>query len=147
MNNRKIFRLVLVGYCLLLAVSIILTFMLDDGSLDKAWEALPDLGFFNQSVGFFTNNEIVSFIIVCVFIAVSVASIVGVFLFKNWARWLTFWLTVIIYPTSIFFGPSIFWGWEMALNDIGNVLFGAILAAMFLSPISLEFNKAITADR
>jgi hypothetical protein len=140
MRNRVLFRLLIVGlFVFELAVGAAFYFF-DNGGLDSAWEALP------ESYDWYSLLE--SNLIITMFVGVSIilvllAGLLGVLLFKNWGRWLYLGSSVLILPISIFTGPTIYYGWESALWDISNMANGAIILAMFLPPISNEFNKSI----
>ena len=140
MSNRVLFRLLIVGLLAFeLAVGAALYFF-NDGALDSAWEALP------ESYDWYSLLE--SNLIVTISVGVSIlllllAGLLGVLLFKNWGRWLYLGSSVLILPISIFSGPTIYYGWESALWDIASMANGAIMLAMFLPPISNEFNKSI----
>jgi hypothetical protein len=90
----------------------------------------------------FTILAIVGFLLVLAIIA----SFIGVLLFRNWGRWFYLGSTILIYPVSIFIGPTIYYGWESALWDTANMVNGAIMLSMFLPPINNEFNKSNQPD-
>ena len=140
MKNRVIFRLLIVA---LLAFELAIgaaSYFFNDEALDPAWEVLP------ETYDLYSLLE--SNFIVAIFVSVSIifallASLVGVLLFKNWGRWIYLGSSILILPVSIFTGPTIYFGWESTLWDIANMANGAILIALFLPPISNEFNKSI----
>lgn len=140
MNNRIIFRLLIVGLLVFELAIGATSYFFDSDALDPAWEVLP------ETYDWYPLLE--SNLIVTIFVSVSIilallASLVGVLLFKNWGRWLYLGSSILILPVSIFTGPTIYYGWESALWDIANMANGAIILAMFLPPITSEFNKSI----
>ncbi len=144
MSNRAVFRLALIGILVYeLAIGAALYFF-DDGTLDPAWELLP------ETVGwhiYFESHFMASVAIGGVVILLLVAGLVGVLLFRNWGRWLYLGSNVLIFPISIFSGPIIYYGWESVLWDTASMANGAIMLAMFLPPISSEFNKQSKQDK
>ncbi|MCX4030235.1 hypothetical protein H0A36_26490 [Endozoicomonas sp. SM1973] len=142
MSNRAIFRLAVIGLLVFeLAISVALYFF-DDGALDPAWEILP------QAIdwqSYLESNLTISIIAGLSLIIVLLASLVGMLMFKSWGRWLYLISTLLIFPVTIVTGPTIYYGWEVALWDIVNMVNGAIMLAMFLPPISNEFNRVKAA--
>ncbi|BFM48775.1 hypothetical protein [Marinomonas sp. THO17] len=138
MSNRVIFRLAVIGLLIAeLAIGVALYF-LDSGALDAAWEQLP------ESIDWYTyleSNFVTSVALLILLLVAILGSLVGVLLFKNWGRWLYLGSTVLIFPVSIFTGPTIYYGWENAVWDITSMVNGALILSMFLPPISNEFNK------
>jgi hypothetical protein len=140
MSNRTAFRLIIIGLVVFeLAIGYV-SYFFDDGTLDSAWELLPETV---NWYPYFETHFITSIVVVFLLILVIVASLVGVLLFRNWGRWLYLSSTVLIFPVSLFTGPTIYYGWESALWDTANMANGAIMLSMFLPPISKEFNKNI----
>lgn len=143
MNNRVVFRLLIVGlFAYELAVGAALYFF-DNGSLDSDWEVLPET---YDLYSFLESNLIVTTFVAVSIMVLFLASLAGVLLFKNWGRWLYLGGSALILPVSIFTGPTIYYGWESALWDIANMANGAVMLAMFLPPISNEFNKLSQQD-
>jgi len=139
MSNRAIFRLAVIGLLVFeLAIGVAFYF-LDDGALDAAWEQLPDA---TDWYTYIESHLAISVALLLLLVAI-VGSLVGVLLFKNWGRWLYLGNTMINFLVSIVTGPTIYHGWELALWDITNMINGALMLAMFLPPISNEFNKSI----
>jgi len=71
-----------------------------------------------------------------------IASWVGLFLYKSWARWLyaaTGLVLGIIYVPISFMDFTLTWGLPSALNDLASVVSGAILATIFLTPLAHRF--------
>lgn len=69
------------------------------------------------------------------------AGIIGLFLTKRWARGLSLYLTLLgllMYPVL---GPSIASGWGSALKELAALLWGAILASAYLSPVAEAFAR------
>ena len=139
MNNRVVFRLAIIGVLVFDLAIGAAVYWFDDGSLDPARELLPD-DFYWAS--FQESHFILSMVLGGLLVVTMIASIVGVLLFRNWGRWLYVGVTVLVFPISILTGASLYYGWESALWDVASMAYGAILLAMFLPPISNEFNSS-----
>ena len=139
MSNRAIFRLAVIGILIFdLASGGIITFF-DDGSLDAAWELLPETFDWNSLI---EEYLVLTISILAIILVMSILSLVGVVLFKAWGRWLYLTVTLLIFPFSIIAGPVINYGWETALFDFANMFHGAIILSMFLQPIASEFKSS-----
>jgi hypothetical protein len=69
------------------------------------------------------------------------AAMVGLWLFRPWApRWAlaTTALSVAIFVPQ---GANAVSGWSMALTDLSSMLWGAVLALTFFSPLSARFAR------
>jgi hypothetical protein len=69
------------------------------------------------------------------------AGIVGLFLMKRWARGLSLYLTLLsllMYPVL---GPNLASGWGSALTELAALLWGAILACAYFSPVAEAFAR------
>ena len=74
-----------------------------------------------------------------------VAGAVGMFLFKRWGRSLSFWLSaaaLLAYPVS---GPVVFSGWSAALYELSTIIWGAVLALAYFSPLAARFGDPAPA--
>lgn len=143
MSNRVIFRFAVIGLLAFQIASGVALYYLDDGSLDSAWELLPEP---IDWYGYFESHIVIAILASLSVVLVIVASLIGVLLFQSWGRWLYLSSTLLISPLSIITGPIIYFGWEIALWDILSMANGAIMLAMFLPPISNEFNKLSQQD-
>ena len=100
-----------------------------------------------------TNSEMMIAVFYLVFLLVlipaTIASWIGLFLYKNWGRWLYFAMTV--FSTLLNLSISIFdfsatWGFVSSLLEIDCMLTGAILVMIFLTQLANRFNKPIEAS-
>ena len=69
------------------------------------------------------------------------AAMVGLWLFRPWApRWalVTTALSVALFVPQ---GANAVSGWSMALTDLSSILWGAVLALTFFSPLSARFAR------
>ena len=71
-----------------------------------------------------------------------VASIVGMFLFKKWARTITVVITIFSIMSTPFMGIWIGMPIDTMFGDISAYLFGALLCMSYLEPLNSEFNNA-----
>jgi hypothetical protein len=72
----------------------------------------------------------------------ALAGIFGLFLFKPWGRLLSLLSTIgglIVFP---FFGPSLSGGIESTLWEASTLVWGAILALAYYSPVAALFERA-----
>ncbi len=68
-----------------------------------------------------------------------IAGVVGLLLFRAWARTLTLWLTVLglaIYPLL---GSSVYSWLSLGLTETGAILWGAVLAFAYTEPVKSYF--------
>ena len=75
------------------------------------------------------------------FAATWIVGLIGLFYFKPWARSLSLYSTLagfLIFPLS---GPSLFSAIELGLADGASILWGAILAISYFSPIRDRFGR------
>lgn len=143
MSNRTRFRMAVIGILFLEIAIAVALYFLDDGSLDSAWEMLPES--FDWFV-FVESNFVISILSGMLILFLLITSLVGVLLFRDWGRWLYLGSTLLLFPIYLFSGPTIYYAWESALWDITCMAEGAILVSMFLPPISNEFNKLSPQD-
>lgn len=85
--------------------------------------------------------------IILLLVVISSVSLYGLLQFKNWARWLyvislalTFPLTLCLTPVTVE-GP-----FETILYSMGEMLFGAIIALIFFSPVSKFFQREASTN-
>ncbi|NRD74134.1 hypothetical protein HQQ94_12985 [Shewanella sp. VB17] len=138
MNNRVVFRLAVIGLFIFEIAICVALYFFDDGALDSAWQLLP------ETVDWYIYFESYPAIVaVAMFglLSLIVVSFIGVLLFRNWARWLYLGSAVLVSLVSLFTGPIISYAWEHVLWEIASMTNGAIMLAMFLPPISNQFNK------
>lgn len=73
---------------------------------------------------------------------VGIIAFIGLFLFKPWART----LNVALVPVALAFWPlagyTVSSGWAQALDYIALILWGAVLAVAYLTPLSERFTAA-----
>lgn len=77
--------------------------------------------------------------IMLLIIGALVVGAVGLYLFKSWGRSLSFWLTLTAMPVTIVAGPTLTSGLESALWEISTLLWGALLALAYYSPVADSF--------
>ncbi|MDB5746734.1 MAG: hypothetical protein JWP72_1582 [Massilia sp.] len=67
------------------------------------------------------------------------ATTIGMWLFRRWARTLSLWLSVLLLPLTLLAGPILEAPFESMFNDLSMVLFGAMMAVAYFSPLSARF--------
>ncbi len=130
MRTRTAFRIVVVAEWVVIVAGLVATFSLE-GSLPPLlqeyleWEA-------NQPL---ITSDIVLLAVVLLPIPLCLISSIGLFFFKNWARWLYLACSLLIYSTSLFFGPTVEHGVAGVIDDLSVVLEGFILGLAFFGNV------------
>ncbi len=88
-----------------------------------------------------STSSIVIGIIGGLFLIASIASFVGLFIFKRWARTITVILTALTFIGTPFMGVVVLLPVEAMLFDLSATLYGVMLAMCFLPPISNHFSQ------
>jgi ribosomal protein L37AE/L43A len=82
------------------------------------------------------------FLLFVILVAVLITSWIGLFKYRNWARWLyagaLLFGSIVFVPYSCF-DISVHWGLSTSVSEIGSYITGSILAIIFLSPLAAEF--------
>ena len=74
-------------------------------------------------------------------LAAWLAGLVGLFLYKKWGRTLSLYVTAATLLISPFFGVMLSSGIESALFEASSMVWGALLALSYFSPISDRFGR------
>ena len=69
-------------------------------------------------------------------LAAIIAGVAGLFFFKRWGRTVSLYATILSLVLYVFSGPEIYSAWESALFEVSSLLWGAILALAYYSPIA-----------
>lgn len=72
----------------------------------------------------------------------TVASTLGLYAFRRWGRALSLWSMVVVLPMTWLTGPILRTPLENALDIASSMLFGAVLALAYWSPVSARFDPA-----
>ena len=75
-------------------------------------------------------------------VVILIVGYVGLWLFKSWGRALSLWTTVLGCVLTATFGPSLSGGLSAAFYDASMLLWGAVLALAYASPIAHHFRSA-----
>jgi hypothetical protein len=70
-----------------------------------------------------------------------IATSAGLWLFQPWARSCSLWATIITVPLLMWAGPGVSSGVGNALNYGSVVLWGAVLAVAYWSPLAVRFER------
>jgi hypothetical protein len=68
-----------------------------------------------------------------------VVSTLGLYAFRRWGRTLSLWSMALIMPVTWMTGPILQAPLESALDMTSSMLFGAVLALAYWSPVSVRF--------
>jgi len=135
MMSTKQFRMLLVFYF----VSLIAFFTVDfipgvyPALLDELKAHLPDPEFFGMPWLLFGVGVPLVF--------ASLLGLVGLFLLKPWGRFISLYSTLISFFLYPVLGATVSSGSQAALAEISAILWGAVLACAYFSPVSAQFSK------
>jgi hypothetical protein len=73
--------------------------------------------------------------------AAALAGIVGLFLFKGWGRLLSVVSTIAGLIVLVFTGPTLYGAAEYMFWEASTLLWGAILALAYYSPVAIHFER------
>lgn len=143
--TRNLFRLLLLlslSLCIVSAVMDMLFPNLISPAITAAVEneALPPI---TESAWFVT--------VAITLVIASIICTIGLFFFRRWARIGALYTTVLFFGAYPIFGASVMSGWASALNEASLILWGAVLAVAYFSPIQDQFissgaNPAVKRD-
>ncbi|HSH54445.1 MAG TPA: hypothetical protein VK967_05385 [Methylotenera sp.] len=68
------------------------------------------------------------------------AGMVGLIFFKNWARFLSLYTTILSFFLLPLLGPGLASGWAAAFYNASFIMWGAVLAVAYYSPLADRFN-------
>ena len=71
-----------------------------------------------------------------------VVATVALWMVRRWGRTASLWLTILVIPVSVWAGPSVLSGVGWALYEASLMLWGAVLAAAYWSPLAPRFDRA-----
>ena len=72
-------------------------------------------------------------------LALIIAGLVGMYRFRSWGRSLSLWTTLVGTLAFAAMGPSLSSGLEAALWELSSILWGAMLALAYFSPVANRF--------
>ena len=139
MNHKNIFRTLVITTNLGYVLSALLSDYFGETQLEEAYAALPQGSDFES----YLSDTLLGVIVLAGIVAIWVASVAGLLLFKNWGRTCTVLGFLVGLPWIALMGPTIEFGLESALNEFLAVCNGIIIASMYLPPISAEFSKGL----
>jgi hypothetical protein len=129
MSNSQ-FRWLLVVYVIATLAAVASSFLPDGHS-----QVLAD-AYAQESESWFSSNIWVLMAIALPLLAAIVAGFVGLFLFKRWGRAVSFYSTLAGLCLYLFTGPTVNSALEGVLYEVSSLLWGAILALSYYSPIA-----------
>lgn len=133
MTESRYQKLLWIYIALILAAIVSGFFPMHSENLEAAYNAEPE--------PWFINHYWIAVVGATIFVLAWLAGLIGLFSFRNWARALSTYTTLIgffIYPLI---GTSLYSGLESAFIDASATLWGVILALSYFSPISERFER------
>jgi hypothetical protein len=76
------------------------------------------------------------------FVLAALAGYVGLFLWQSWGRTLSVASTLVGFGLYPLLGPTVASWAESSLMDMGNILWGAVLALAYFGPVSARFDAS-----
>ncbi len=135
----KTFRVLLVAHLVALIASVGVDFL--PGAIPEELErAYHDL---QQTV---LVGHLVLMVLAVPLLLAWMVGVIGLFLTRSWARGLSSYLTLLglfMYPVL---GPSILSAWGSALSELAALLWGAVLACSYFSPVAVAFDRKLTSS-
>jgi len=95
----------------------------------------------NESNSWLWDHIWVSIGVFSVLVLGWLVGLVGLFRFKRWGRSLSLYSTIATILSYPFMGSSLSWGVESGLYESSGMLWGAILAIAYFSPVSSRFGR------
>ncbi len=80
--------------------------------------------------------------LVLLLLIVGVVGTIGLFMLRRWGRTASLWLTFLLMLLSVWAGPHALSGVGWALYDASLILWGAVLAGAYWSPLAARFERA-----
>jgi hypothetical protein len=89
-----------------------------------------------------------SLFVAILFLALTLAGMVGLYKFKLWGRTLSLYTTIAGLLQYVLVGPTLTGAMEHLFSEAGTMLWGALLAIAYYSPLSEQFlsGKRAAAD-
>ena len=134
MNSRKLFRILVLLSLILTVMSGICDFIFPNEIVEKLFTYSFELQSIDIEVSLLDVGLLVLMLVLLL------VALIGLLLFKNWGRIAFILCGVVGFPIIMMNGPYIASGLSSVLYDLSNISSGVILATMYLSPISEEFN-------
>jgi hypothetical protein len=138
----KSFRLLVALYVLTSATSAGIAMLLPDLVPQSIAHAIE-----NEPAHAIFENPVLILLLFVSFAVAGVAGTVGLIFFKRWARPLSLWITVLGFAIYPLLGTAVASPWADALSDASFMLWGAILAIAYFSPLRNRFLLQPADDR
>lgn len=87
------------------------------------------------------ENTTVAFIVVTSLLSAIVAGLIGLFFFRRWGRNLSLYSTLASLCLYAFLGPTLQSPLESAFVELSTLLWGAVLALSYWSPVAARFDS------
>lgn len=133
MTHSMFRKLLFVSIVLSLAAMVVAVFPTYSEALAIAYE--------NEPQPWFMENPWIFGGVAAVLLLAWLASLVGLFLYKPWGRTLSLYSTFAALLVTPFIGVLLSSGIESALFDASSMVWGAVLALSYFSPVSDRFGR------
>lgn len=94
-----------------------------------------------ESTPWLSAHASASIAVYAVLVVAWLVGLVGLFRFKSWGRSLSLYSTVASLLAYPLMGSSVSWGAESSFYESSTLLWGAILAIAYFSPVSARFGR------
>lgn len=95
-----------------------------------------------SGLGWLLDESALVLSLLLVAVAAVIAGYLGLWFFQRWGRAVSLWTTIIGCLLTPALGPSLSGGLSAAFYDAANLLWGAVLALAYLSPVAQRFRGA-----
>jgi hypothetical protein len=82
------------------------------------------------------NNEWLTLAVALSLLAAMITGLIGLYFFKRWGRSVSLYSTILGLIMYLFSGPEIYSALESVLFEVSSLLWGAILALAYYSPVA-----------
>ena len=142
---RSLFQSLLIADISLTPLALPIAFW--QNSLSESW--LDQAGLEMEMTGVEMFIAALGIMLLVVILPSVIVAWVGMFRYRNWARWLYLFLIVAGYLLAIpmaCFDYSLQWGLLTAIEDLVSPVQGALVAIAFLSPLASDFSTGVEVE-
>jgi hypothetical protein len=131
------FRWLIIGCVLSAVAALVATFVLEFTLPHALQTYLADS--LEQDLSY---GDIVLLLITIPAVVAMVWCTISMYCLRPFARTFAMWVTIVCLPIYPICGPTVATGWQDLFSSISEMLWGAILMAMYLPPLRERFDRA-----